>query len=587
MVLLLLVPALPPAGAAGTRERWDADRVLRSDIAFPAIVDLEIGPGVNISMEPALNVPDFSPVYLNLSGGLDICGTAERPVAIRSSNESLYLHGDIGGRLTIQGNEAPWQADVRNCSFSNLVLIMIETAGQFRECTFDSCYLYIQDSPVCFVNSTFKRSAVSVYSVVTLNETRLSGCAFLAPDPDRWDPFWESFDAISAIRVSGYAAIDNCTIMGYGTGIESSSGLPAVTGCVVKDCGYGLQLRTTDRDDTPRVEGCVVQNCNVCALSAVGNLLLRNCTLNGSNYGLELDTNIHGIPPGWTLSGNRIFGNRLYGLHLQSEDLDPGDTRFDDGAGAPNLLGRVLKETGLMAEVTTRGTAALQNLTVNLTDAFGERYTATQAGRTGYYFSDLTEYLVDNSGQRRNGFPYLVRAVWNGVSCETAVPGGVRSVTLVMQVLPDLVPVSFGLDPPSPRAGDWLAISCAVNNTGPTQSSRVQALFTLDGESLDTAELFPVEPRSGTSVRAVDWRARRGPHSVTVRLDPENAQEENDESNNNITFNFTVGEALPRPIGGPDIAFAGAATAIVLALACTGGYLAWLRRRKGGLHGPP
>jgi hypothetical protein len=582
LMLLLLLPALPPAAAAGAGEHWDTGRVLRADVTIPALVDLQVGPGVNISFEPDLNASDFAPVYLNLSGGLEVCATAGRPSAFRASNESLFLQGDIAGRLTIQGNGDPGQADVRNCSFVNLVLIIIETAGRFQDCSFDSCYLYVQDSGVLFENSTFLRSAMSIYSILTLNETRLSRCTFDSLNKYQYDPFWRTFSSMSAVSVSGYAAIDNCTVAGYGTGIESSSGLPAIADCLVKDCGYGMELMTTDPADTPRIERCVIQNCTQAALSVDGNLILRNCTLSGSPTGLELSSNVHGIPPGWTLSGNRIFGNLGYGVHLAGEDFELGDTVFDDGAGRTNVLGRVLKQNDLFVNVTTRGTAELLNLTMNLTDSFGELFNAFPMGHLNYFFSRLTEYVVDNSGERRNGYPYTLRAAWNGIFCATTIPDAVSYFRLYLPVLPDLVPLAVAIDPPAPKAGQWVVISCAVRNAGPSPSPRASALFTLDGERLDQSDMFPVGAWSNSTVISQDWKARRGTHTVTVRLDPLNALEENDESNNNLTFNFTVGEAPPKPPGAVSAAYLGGAAAVVLALAGAGAFLVLRRRRRGG-----
>jgi hypothetical protein len=302
---------------------------------------------------------------------------------------------------------------------------------------------------------------------------------------------------------------------------------------------------------------------------------LRNCTLNDSGTGLELHDYDPSAVPNWTLSGNRIFGNRGYGISLKGADVLPGDTRFDDGAGRTNLLGRVEKKSSMVVEISTRGTAALSNLYVNVTDASGNRTAGLRSGSMLFPVPNMMEYIVDNSGLRMDYYPYMVRAEWNGIFCQTVVSAGTRSVTLVLAVLPDLVPFEITLDPLSPRAGDFLAITCTVNNTGPRPSSRVPALFTLD-----RSELFPVDARSYSYVRAVDWKARRGAHTVTVQLDPENVLEENDESNNNLTFNFTVGEARPQPAPAPDIAYAGAATVILLVLAGAGGFLVLRKRRR-------
>jgi hypothetical protein len=561
-LLLLLLPALPPAGAAGASEHWDSERTLRADLAVPALVDLHIGPGVNINFEPDLNASVFSPIFLNISGGLEVCGTADRPAVFFASNESLFTQGDIGGRMTLAGNGDSGQIAVRNCSFQNLVVEMDGTGGQFQDCRFDSCYLYIQDSPLRFENCSFLRSAMSLYSIATVDQTQLYRCTFDTSRQERWDPFWQYFEDTPAIKVSGYAGIDDCTISGYGAGIQSMSGLPVITGCRIRDCTYGIYLFTTDPADTPLVDGCVIHNCSQCAIEAVGNLHLQNCTLSDSVYGLELLKDAPDSSPNWSLSGNRIFGNEKYGIYLIGVELPPGDTRFDDGAGVTNQQGRVLKQGSLLVEISTRGTASLSHILVNITDAFGTLATGRLSDTTPVY-SDLTEYTVDNSGQRKDYYPYNVRAEWNGIFCETVVSAGTLKVILILEVLPDLVPFEITLDPRSPKGGDWVVISCMVNNPGPTPSSRVL-----------------VGARSNSTVRARDWKARPGSHTMTVQLDPQNTLQENDETNNNLTFNFTVGEAPQKPIAASNIVYAGAATVVILVLACAGGYLVLRRRNR-------
>jgi len=579
VMVLLLLPALPLARAAGASEHWDSDRALGANLTIPALVDLHIGQGVNISLEPDLNASYYSSVFLNISGGLEVCGTSDRPVALGAHNEVQFSRGIFGGYLYIFGNGDPNQLSVRNCSFQNISMQLAAARGQFRDCTFDTAYIYIIDSSVVFLNCSFRRSALSVLNPATLNQTRLSGCSFDSLTREGPAPVW-SFITATAVKVSGYLAADSCTISGYGTGIESSSGLPIITGCVVKDCQVGISLETTDLADTPSVEDCLIHNCSYFGLAASGNLLLRNCTLSGSLFGLVLYDTDPDTSPNWTLLGNRIFGNRDYGLLLSGEDVLPGDTRFDDGAGRTNDEGRIVKTGDLEVYIVTRGSVVLSDLYVTVTDAAGNWTDNRRLNSMWTRISDMTEYSIDNSGKRTDYYPYKVRAEWRGIFSETAVAAGTRSVTLVLEVLPDLVPFEITLDPPFPRAGDWVAISCTVNNTGPTPSTRARALFTLDGERLDQSELFPVAAGSSSTVRAMDWKARAGTHIVTVQLDsdPQTAQAENDESNNNLTFNFTVGEAPPRPAVAPDIASAGAATAVILVLAGAGGYLA-LRRR--------
>jgi len=579
LMLLLLVPAQPPAQAVQTREPWDADRVIRANLTVPAAVDVEVGPGVDILLEPDQNVSISTSLMASFSGGFEVCGTADRPASLGAGNETLLNDGLFGGYVYIFGNGDPNQLEVRNCSFRNISLQLNGTAGRFLDCFFETTYLYVSDSSVAFQNCSFRRSAVSVLNPATQNQSRLSGCSFDSLARGGAAYVW-SFITSTAVKVSGYLAMDNCTISGYGTGIDSSSGVPRITGCVVKGCQVGMSLQTTDPADTPSVEDSLIHNCSYYGLAAEGNLLLRNCTMSDSYYGLILYDDDPDTVPNWTLQGNRIFGNRYYGLVLEGRDANPGDTKFDDGAGRTNGQGRIVKSDDLTVFVVTRGTEVLSNLYLSLTDAAGNRTDMRRINSMRTTFSDVDEYIIDNSGKRTDHYPYTVRAEWNGISSELTVSAGTQNVTLVLEVLPDLVPLEITLDPPFPRAGDWVAISCTVNNTGPMPSSRVPALFTLDGERLDQSELFPVGARSYSFVRAQDWNARKGAHTVTVRLDPQNLLEENDETNNNLTFNFTVGEARQRPIPASDYACAGALAAVILVLACAAGFIVMRRRKR-------
>jgi hypothetical protein len=582
VMMLVILPALPRSEAAGASEHWDSGRVLRANLTVPALVDLQVGPGVNISFEPDLKASVFSEVALEVSGGFEVCGTSERPAAFTASNESLFTLGELGGYILINGNGEPGQVEVRNSSFENLVLFLNGSAGRFRDCSFDTSYVFLMDASVAFTGCSFRLSAVSIFNTATLNRTSLSRCTFNSSRPGQWDLYPEYFYYTPAVRISGYAGIYNCTISDYFTGIESSSGLPVIEDCLVEHCQQGMRIDTTDPADTPLVADCTVRNCTGAALMASGNLVVRNCTLTSSRYGLELYGSAGGARPNWTLAGNRIFGNQMYGVLLHRAEAGLGDTRFDDGAGNANRAGRVEKRTDLGVEAATRGKTNASRIEITLTDALGNR--VHRNGQLDYpvVFHDIVEYSVDNSGARTAYFPRQVLAEAGGLYCETTVEAGTANVTLLLTIPVDLVPASVSLDPPRPRAGDWVAITCLVNNTGPVRSPRVLALFTLDGERLDQTDLFPVDGRSGSAVRAVDWRARAGLHTLTVRLDSLGAAEEMDESNNNLTINFTVREAPPKPPAAPDIAYAGGAAAAILGLSVAGAVLFRRRKRRAG-----
>ncbi len=571
VMLLFLLPAPGGAGADPAVERWSADRLLADNLTLPAGTDLAVGPGLNVTFSPRPDGAGPAVVVLELGGGLEVCGTTDRPVSFIGPDPSAAPAGGWAASLSVEGDGLPDQLAVRNCTFRDITVDLAGVRGGFSDCLFDNASAYVGDSAAYFLDCTFHDSELSVYNPETTNLTTVSGCRFEAADipPGR---------NLMAILVSGYVDISACDISGYYTGIKSSSGLPTVRDCTVRDCFIGIDLETTDPADTPVIENCTVRDCQWVGASVSGNLLLRNSTLENSIDGLILSYATPDMPPSnWTLAGNRIINNSEYGIVLFGHDLDVRDTLFDDGAGTANLRGMVLKKDGFSLVVVSPAGNPVYYYNLTLTDATGNVTREDEVH--GYPSTDtLTDYLMDNSGGRVDFYPYNITVESMGVSNSTVLRAPGAEVTLVLALLPDLVPAGLGLSPPSPRAGDYVSFSFRANNSGVTSSGITTALFLLDGQELDVSQMFPQAPGSSSPVRSVEWKAVGGAHRIEVRLDPNDLVQENDETNNNLSLDFTVRPAPAAPAGVSYIQFVGAGALMIAAFAVG----IWAARRRRG-----
>jgi hypothetical protein len=435
--------------------------------------------------------------------------------------------------------------------------------------------VFVADATARLFNCTFRNSTISVYNPSTTNQTLLSACRF---EPSGGP----SSSASAAILVSGYVDISACEISGYKTGLLSSSGLPLVRDCRVEGCEIGINLDTTDPTDTPIIENCTVRDCSQAGVLVSGSLLLRNSTVENSTEGLVLYYLDAGpFPFNWSLEGNRIYNNSDFGMVLYGQDLHDLGTLFDDGAGHTNLRGRVFKKDGVPIQVLSPAGRAVFYCNLTLTDATGNT-TRDDFIYGGSSVETLSDYQIDNSGRRLDFYPYTVTAESLGVSNSTVLSGPGEAVTLVLALLPDLVPAGLALSPPSPRAGDYVSFYFLVNNSGGSPSGLTSAIFYLDGKRLDESQLFSLIPHSSSVVRSVEWRAVQGAHRIIIALDPANKVQENDEGNNDLTLDFTV---RPAPANAPaplDLRLPGAGVLLLFAIAA--GYWA-ARQRKARKEG--
>jgi hypothetical protein len=578
LMLLLLLPQ--PALAAGPRanEFWDHNRLFEANYTSPPGTDIEIAAGVNISFDPPGYPMGDERIFFTLSDGLKVCGTANSTVSFYARNYVWFYYGESPACITVMGNGNPGQLDVRNCTFSSVVLDLNGTAGIVQDCTFVNCGVFVQNSVCEFLNCTFLTSTLTVLSVGTTNQTKIVNCSFdggaLLPEEVNWHylPF-------SGIAVYGYASISGCALTRYYYGIASWAGLPSIRDTHAYSCLYGIGIYTEDPVENPVIANCTLEECNYSALSVSGNAVFENCTLRNSLTGLELYNMWGDTRPSWTLRGNSIYGNFAYGISVMRADVDPGDTRFDDGAGTGNALGRVQGLENVIYRVISPDGQEVEEYYLNRTSATGMRTDMRVSGR-GVGELYIQAFVVDNSGARAELYPYTLRAEKDGRFNQTTLNRADRNVTLVLSVLADIIPAMITIEPKSPKGGQYVVFTLTVFNNGsqPTTQlgKRPKALFTLDGARLDEVDLFNTLPGNSTQAVALDWKARQGHHTLRVTLDADNKLPENDESNNNLTFEFDVAAAPPAPINFPIMQAVGVALLLLMVV----GMVLWVRQSK-------
>ena len=118
--------------------------------------------------------------------------------------------------------------------------------------------------------------------------------------------------------------------------------------------------------------------------------------------------------------------------------------------------------------------------------------------------------------------------------------------TLVILDLPDLVisQNSIVVSPAAPKEGDTMTIAVKVQNAGAQAASNVLVRFAESGNVLDTKTIPAIEP-NGTAVAAMtyDTTGKKGPHTITVFVDPDNTIAEQTRDNNSASRVFGVQDA--------------------------------------------
>jgi DNA-directed RNA polymerase subunit RPC12/RpoP len=571
VLLMLALPVWPQAraadDAAGTVYVWDSDRVVDSTMPVYGNDTLIIKAGVNISFVPGAQDENATFPALAVMGNLWMNGTSERPVRL-SADESLWQMGEGPDCIQVYNGGRADRLSARNASFTDIVVWLYYSGGEFRDCVFDRCDLNVVQSAVSFVNCTF------IYSTVSTGQFWEAGsdlppiimreCRFDGRDPSShppWpygpgEPVPEALYQRTAIELQGPVDLEDCRISGYEAGIVADLNNSRLQDCTIQDCVEGVILESQEIGQTASIRGCTVQNCTDFGIFALGGLrladtvigdcaqtgvqvlgalLMANCTVYNCTTGVALDAG-NGAP-GWLLSANRIFSCAGYGVRAEGADVDITGNLFGEG-GFANGFGRLLVTRQVQLSVTDpTGRALAGTCDVSWTDALG------RGGSRIWYRDDdllLDEYFVDNAGERVDIFPYALSVRQGAAENRTTIAAGQDRITVVLAVLPDLVPSFLAPDATSIEAGQEVSFLVRVENAGAGPADASTVVFLVDGMEVDSRSVPPLTIRQSQSVYSGPWRATGGRHTVEARVDGNGRIAEDNEANNNLTVEFNV-----------------------------------------------
>jgi hypothetical protein len=571
VLLLLSIPG-QPASADGATLVWDSDRVISSIFSVEENDTLLIGPGVNISFEPDYSGQpgenDTRPI-LAVLGRLVVNGTREERVGL-SANESLWWGGNEPDCLYIFSGGLADRFSVRNASLSDMVINIGGAGGVFQDCVFERCDLKVASSAVSVVNCTF------IFSVIGPGElpgeagwpsaVTVLNCRFDGRDPASHPPLPYNYSANrtnaiydrTAILLGQAVSVRDCLISGYVSGIMADTNGSSVQNCTFQDCGFGIFLQGWDQKDTAYIRGCtvldcygygitaygranlsdsVVGNCGLLGVYAAGELLMANCTVFNCTTGVRLTFFDHEFVPRWLLTGNRIFGCDGYAVSAEGQDIDLGGNRFDNGT-VTNGEGRLqVSQNVRLRVVDTLGSTVPGSCDLAWTDASGAR--GGQSFPSGSSVN-LPEYTIDNDGARADRFPYSLQVRLGPVENRTILAAGQYELTVVLPILPDLVPVHLATDFDSVSALQQIRFLVRVENTGLVIAGDTTVVFLVDGKEVDRQPVPRLAVRGRASVYSAPWRATAGRHTLEARVDSSGALRESNDTNNNLSVQFNV-----------------------------------------------
>ena len=622
LLLLLSMPAAPGRAddPAGTSYVWDSDRVIDSPVAFYENDTLTIEAGVNISFEPRVGDQNGTRPVLGLMGALVVNGTAERPVRF-SANESLWLE-DVGPNcLNIFNDAREDRLKVCNASFTDLIIGLYFSGGEFRDCVFDRCDLYVIHSSITFVNCTFIYSTVGTgeYWEFTpaVNRIVLTGCRFDGRDPASHPPLpydpgqAELADHYqrTALQTSDSVLLEGCRISGYEVGISAALNSTSIDNCTVIGCGQGIILEGQSLEERADIGDCTILNCTgpgIFALGALrlsdsvigdcgetgvysyGDLLLVNCTIYNCPTGVSLNAGSSALVPAWLLSGNRIFGCDGYAIRTDGQDVDISGNRFEEGNLA-NGFGRLLVTKRVrLTLVDPAGRPLTGPSELDWTDALGGTGVETLFPEDTILFN---EKIIDNNGTRADLFPYSLRVRRGTLENRTVLAAGQDELTLVLPALPDLEPILLKPDTESIDAGQKVRFLIRVENSGAGFAGESTVAFLVDGKEVDRQTVPQLAIRGRASIYSDAWHATPGNHRVEARLDPGGLVGENDETNNDLTAVFNVSRPAQSEFSGlfsgPDLLVLFVLTVIIGVSLAGLGIKLLVRRWKKGLEPMP
>ncbi len=118
--------------------------------------------------------------------------------------------------------------------------------------------------------------------------------------------------------------------------------------------------------------------------------------------------------------------------------------------------------------------------------------------------------------------------------------------TLVIRDLPDLVisPNAIDVSPAAPKEGDTVTIIATVQNRGAQTASNVAIQFAESGAVIGVKTIPDISPnKTAVAVLSYDTTGKKGPHTISVTVDPDNLIAEQSKDNNSASHTFGVQDA--------------------------------------------
>jgi hypothetical protein len=394
----------------------------------------------------------------------------------------------------------------------------------------------------------------------------------------------------SAVGCNGWTSVENCTIFNYTDGVMIERRTARVSGCAIFGCEVGIFYGTGNPSDvygSIDVRDCDIGDCGYACIFINGNGNVTNCSLHESLLGINAQNErvfvrnmSYFSEASWDFSGNRFFDNGWWDIRLDGQDADVADNSFPRNNGSLSEQARVIMSLPVRFDIVDPKGAAVPDCTLNLTDATG--YSFNQSGLGAQLTPSFGCYIIDNDGNRTDLYPYAAYALSDeGRSPTVTVVSGTWNVTLVIPWNCDLFPANLTASPAHPVAGRYVAFRVEVENRGIHTLANVIVALRVDGVLLDSVNITALAANSSASPLFLDWKATKGQHAVEMVVDPANAVNEYNETNNDLTITLVVNPAPQGtpPDSGRSYIWAGAG---VIALAAIAAILARTRRKSGG-----
>jgi len=485
IVIFFIVPLFPAASgeARSTSLAWTSDRTINAAEELPGDTSLEVAAGVNITFVSPAELPEDplnNTPSLTVEGQFTINGTAQKRVTF-SGGSDVYARFHNPAYVYIYGNQSESNFSISNATFRDLRLYLEKTAGEFRDCCFERCEINDWMGLVNFQNCSFLTSCLGNW--YASHDMLIENCSFDGGPAGHGVPEWSTSTNGAAFSARGLTKVLNCSFTGYleAISLEGAAIGSRLFGCSVTSCDYGISVAFEMPGtlmDRVNIENCSLSDIRIVAISTTGNVLIANCSINGSGNGLELYTSYRVVgghfspytdPQHWTIGNNRIYGNAGYGIYVvgKAEDLELAGNIFDNGPGTENGLGRVFVERRLSVTVLDQLQAYMFDVSLNATNPFGTRVGSRLPGRVDGLETRFDDYMIDNAGARIDYTPVTFVADKDNVtSTPVKVTATTLNITLVIPWLTDLTPVNVSIEPARFYTGQRVNITYLFRNVG-------------------------------------------------------------------------------------------------------------------------